>query len=110
MDRYRKVTERSGIFTAEWERVVVGTELQQLWLDHLLVLSMAQHPRDRWSWVKFVVVHPAGNSSFANALRRYLSVLTDHATFEVRTLEELLSAPGPLPASLVGSFRRRYLW
>jgi hypothetical protein len=110
MKRYLEVTERSGIFGAGWEQVVVGTDLQQLWVDHLLVLSMAQHPRERWSWVKFVVIHPEGNTSFGKAVRRYRDVLTDHATFEVRSLEQILSVPSALPSSLVTTFRRRYLW
>ncbi|MGH9038820.1 MAG: hypothetical protein ACRDZ3_01160 [Acidimicrobiia bacterium] len=94
MTRYRQVTERSGIFTAAWEQAVVGTDLQPLWRNHLLALSMAQHFRDRWSWVRFVVVHPAGNSSFADAAGRYRAVLTDGTTFEVHTLEALRSVTG----------------
>lgn len=43
LDRYREVTECSNLFKAGWEKALIGTDLQQLWLDHLLVLSMAQH-------------------------------------------------------------------
>jgi hypothetical protein len=108
MHRYREVTERSGVFVAGWEAQVVATDLQQLWLDHLLVLSMAQHPSQLWSWVRFVLVHPAGNTSFLDAANRYTAVLADPTTFQVRTVEELVSAPGALPRSLASRFEARY--
>ena len=31
------------------------------WLEHLLLLSMLQHPSGEWTWGRYVVVHPAGN-------------------------------------------------
>ena len=80
LHRYREVTERSGLFEPGWEELLVGTDLQQLWLDHLLALSMAQHPSGDWSWARFVLVHPAGNLSFAAAADRYLRVLSDAST------------------------------
>ncbi len=49
LPRYREVTERSAIFGSGWEAKLVGTDLQQFWLDHLLVLSMLQHPDAGWS-------------------------------------------------------------
>jgi PD-(D/E)XK nuclease superfamily len=54
--RYEQVTKLSGIFTPDWRTAIVGTDLQQIWLDHLLVLSMLQHPSKRWSWGRFVLV------------------------------------------------------
>jgi len=42
-------SERAGIFRDGWRDAVIGTELQQLWLDHLLGLSMIQHGSRRWS-------------------------------------------------------------
>ena len=111
LQRYVDVTERSGLFQPGWEGLLVGTDLQQLWLDHLLALSMDQHHAGHWTWARFVLVHPVGNSSFADAADRYLRVLTDPATFQVRTLEQLLlDTPGVLPKTLVASFRERYLW
>ena len=92
------------------EELLVGTDLQQLWLDHLLALSIAQHPSGDWSWARFVLVHPAGNLSFAAAADRYLRVLSDASTFQVRTLEQLLKDACGLPESLVASLRERYLW
>jgi hypothetical protein len=107
--RYEQVTKRSGVFASGWRKELIGTELQQIWLDHLLVLSMLQHPSKRWSWGRSVLVYPQENSSFASAVRRYAAVLTDSTTFEARTLEELLAAPGALPDTTVNVFRERYL-
>jgi hypothetical protein len=46
--RYVEVTERSRMFAEGWRERVIGTDLQQIWLDHLLVLAMLQHPSQRW--------------------------------------------------------------
>ena len=42
------------------------SELAVMWLEHLLLLSMLQHASGAWSWGRYVVVHPAGNSDFAD--------------------------------------------
>jgi hypothetical protein len=57
-----------------------------------------------------VLVYPAGNLSFAAAADRYLQMLSDASTFQIRTLEQLLETPGGLPQTLVVSLRERYLW
>ena len=107
--RYTEVTEHSGQFKSNWRTAIVGTELQQIWLDHLLVLSMLQHPSKRWSWGRFVLVYPGENPSFARAAERYRDVLTDTATFEARTIESLVDVEGVLPEKVVRAFRERYL-
>jgi len=110
LPRYREVTECSEVFRSDWEVKLVGTDLQQLWLDHLLVLSMLQHPRARWEWGRFTVVFPAGNGSVRDAVDRYRDVLATPDTFEARTIEELLDA-GVLHEAATGrAFRKRYLW
>lgn len=110
MPRYREVAEESGVFKPGWEKSIIGTALQQIWLDHLLVLSMQQHPSGRWSWGRFVLVYPAANPSVRAAAKRYREVLADDTTFEVRTLEELLE-PGVLHTPETATkFRDRYLW
>lgn len=90
LQRYIEVAERSNVFKAGWQAQVIGTELQQLWLDHLLVLSMIQHPSGRWSGGKFVLVYPAENPSFHAAAARYREVLRDTTTFDSRTLEDMI--------------------
>ena len=110
MPRYREVAERSGAFGVGWEQALAGTDLQQIWLDHLLVLAMLQHPSGRWVWGRYVLVYPAANPSVRDAAERYREVLTDDTTFEVRTIEELLE-PGALhPPDTAAAFRGRYLW
>jgi hypothetical protein len=107
--RYIEVTERSGIFKPEWRATIVGTDLQQIWLDHLLVLSMLQHPSRRWAWGRFVLVLPSENPNFASAAARYREVLADPGTFQARTIESLLDVKGALPGSVVRALRERYL-
>jgi len=107
--RYLEVTERAGVFIEGWRDRIIGTELQQIWLDHLLALSMLQHPSGRWSWARFVMVYPADNPSFARAAATYQSLLHDRATFEPRTLEDLLSTPMTLSTAAASALRDRYL-
>lgn len=107
--RYEEVTERSGAFKNGWRDEIMGTDLQQVWLDHLLVLSMLQHPSKRWTWGRFVLVFPSENPSFTSAAKRYRELLADEATFEAKTIESLLETPDVLPDSLVVAFRNRYL-
>lgn len=107
--RYEEVTERSGAFKSGWRDEIMGTDLQQVWLDHLLVLSMLQHPSKRWTWGRFVLVYPSENPSFTSAAKRYQELLADESTFEARTVEELMDVPGVLPEALVEAFRTRYL-
>ena len=79
-----------------------------MWLEHLLLLSMLQHVSGSWTWGRYVVVHPAGNSDYADACARYRTLLADQATFASVTLEELLGA-GALPPPTVAALRDRYL-
>lgn len=107
--RYIDVTERSGVFAEGWRERIVGTDLQQIWLDHLLVLSMLQHPSKRWRWGRFVLVYPAGNPSFASAATRYATLLRERSTFAATTIEELLATPGAMNRECISAFRERYL-
>lgn len=107
--RYVEVTERSRVFLDGWRERVLGTELQQLWQDHLLVLAMLQHPSRKWAWGRFVLVYPEKNPSFARAAAQYGALLKDAATFEARTIESLVGAAGALDEATVAAFRGRYL-
>ena len=78
LTRYREVTEvaeRDGVFRPGTLEAVVGTPRQQIWRDHLLALSMSQHPHRRWSWVRFAIVYPALNGSIAAAVGGYKEVV-----------------------------------
>lgn len=109
MRRYEEVTTRSKVFERGWQKAIVGTELQQIWRDHLLVLSMLQC--GEWTEGRYVLVFPAANLSFAAVAEQYRSVLVDDATFEVRTLETVVdSLDGVLAAGTLTAFRERYLF
>ena len=98
----------SGLFAPGAIDAVNGTELIHIWLDHLLVLSMLEHPSREWRWGRLVVVHPAGNTDFADACNRYRALLVDQSTFASATIEELLDA-NVIPAPTATALRDRYL-
>jgi hypothetical protein len=107
--RYVEVARRSGAFAPGAIDAVKGrSELAVMWLEHLLLFSMLQHPSGAWSWGRLVVVYPAGNSDVVDLCARYQRLLADRSTFSSMTLEELLDAEG-LPARTTAALRRRYL-
>jgi hypothetical protein len=108
LPRYREITDKSGFFSPEAIDAVNGTELIHIWLRHLLVLSMLQHPSRAWRWGRLVVVHPAGNTDFADACGRYRALLVDQSTFASATVEELLDA-NVVPTQTATALRDRYL-
>jgi hypothetical protein len=109
LGRYTEVTERSNAFVPDWRVHILGTHLQQIWLDHLLLLSALQHPTKAPIWGRFVLVYPANNPAFARLAADYAEVLRDRSTYEARTIESLLGAPGALNKVTVAAFRERYL-
>jgi hypothetical protein len=107
--RYLKVAERSGVFKAgATDRVKGRSDLAVMWLEHLLLLSMLQHASGTWSWGRYVVVHPAGNTDYAEACNRYRDLLADESTFSSVTVEELLDADA-LPRKTAAALRQRYI-
>jgi hypothetical protein len=107
--RYLEVADRSGAFAPGGIDAVKGrSDLAVMWLEHLLVLSMLQHSDGAWSWGRYVVVYPAGNSDFEGACARYRTLLADDSTFASMTLEELLGA-GALKRSTTAALRDRYV-
>jgi len=107
--RYLEVAERSGGFAEGAVDAVKGRSgLAEMWLEHLLLLSMLQHESGSWRWGRYVVVHPAGNSAVADACDRYRALLVDRSTFSSVTVEELLDAK-ILPARTTDALRDRYL-
>lgn len=109
LERYELVSGRSGIFRDGAVERIVGTDLQQIWLDHLLALSLVQEPASLWSWSAFVLVHPDGNPSFARSTARYRELLANSTSFRVSTLEQLLGAKA-LETRHIEAFQERYLW
>ena len=109
LERYLEVAERSAVFEPGGTDAVKGrSDLAVMWLEHLLVLSMLQHETGNWSWGRYVVLHPAGNSDFTDACARYPGLLADESTFSSITLEELLASK-VLPAEATAALRERYL-
>ncbi|MGH2464914.1 MAG: PGN_0703 family putative restriction endonuclease [Candidatus Limnocylindrales bacterium] len=103
------VAERSGAFGPGAIDALSGrSELAVIWLEHLLLLSMLQHVSGKWTWGRYVVVHPAGNPDMVEACARYRSLLANESTFGTMTIEELLDS-AVLPAATTGALRERYL-
>ena len=106
---YGKVTSRSRAFAPGAIETLKGrSDLCVLWLEHLLMLSMLQHPTDKWTWGRHLVVHPAGNSDVADLCSRYRTMLADETTFTTMTLEHLLDT-GTLLKPTISALRARYL-
>jgi hypothetical protein len=106
--RQREVAERAGIFTPGAVDAVDRTDLLVTSLEHLLLLSMLQHESGRWSWGRYIVVYPAGNTDFADACTRYTKLLADQSTFSTTTIEELVDADA-LPTQTTAALRDRYI-
>lgn len=113
MPRYRALSEiavTKGIFKPNWEELL-GTELQQIWRDHLLLLSMLFHPSGKWKMGKYLLVHPARNPAFADVAHTYRTeFLDDESTFDVITVEDLLKNDLLHTATAKADFEARYLW
>ncbi len=91
--RYGEVAERSQVFAPGAIGVLKQRgDLWEMWLEHLLMFSMLQHPGDGWTWGRYVVVHPAGNCDVDDACARYRAMLADQVTFAAMTLEQLLES------------------
>jgi hypothetical protein len=107
--RYVEVAEKSGVFRPGAIDPFRGRNaLLSMWLEHLLVLSMLQHPSGRWTWGRYVIVYPAGSADFAEACAGYRALLMDQSTFSSMTIEDLLDA-GVLPKPTVAAFQERYI-
>lgn len=108
LPRYSEVAQQSGVFVDGATGLVIGTRLQQIGLDHLLALSMPVTEPERWAWVRFVLVHPEANPSYARASNEYRKLLSNQSTFGTATIESLLAAE-VVPRSTTEAFAERYL-
>jgi hypothetical protein len=108
LTRHLEVADRSGVFEPGTIEAVDRTELLVMSLEHLLLLSMLQHVSGTWSWGRYVVVHPAGNTDYADACTRYRDLLVDRSTFSSITVEELLESD-VLRARTATALRKRYI-
>jgi hypothetical protein len=107
--RYIEVAERSQVFApGAIDALARRGDLCVMWIEHLLLLSMLQHPSGSWTWGRYVVVHPAGNADVVDACARYRTMLADETSFVTMTLEQLLDS-GTLPRTTVAALRQRYV-
>ena len=117
--RYREVHERSAAFRPEaFDQVKGRSVLWSPWLEHLLLLSMLQHPVGAWTWGRYVTIHAAGNVEMAERSERYAGaargrddVQVDDARGGARDRRPPLphgsSHPGSLPAAVGSGCRGR---
>lgn len=110
LPRYRQIVKRSKAFKSDWEDRILGTELQQVWRDHLLLLAMLQDEERPWTSGTYVLVYPEGNTSFAELAERYMDALEDTSTFRHVTLEALLDAHVLHEPDTEQKFRDRYIF
>ena len=104
--RYVEVAARSGVFRPGWREALAQTSLEQIWLDHLLTLSMLEE----WGDGLCVLLYPTANAAMAGAASRYTTWLLHARTFEHSTLEELVTRLGQVTsAPWVAAFQDRYL-
>ena len=108
LPRFAEIHDRSGSFAPGTVDLIHPSRLSMIWLEHMLLLSMLQHESGRWTWGRYVVVHPRANTSVSSAINEYRELLTDDATFTSATIEELLAVKALAPKT-AAALRRRYL-
>ena len=105
------IAESSGAFKAGWQQRVLGTDLRQIWRDHLLALSMRRHPEQWTQQTMYVLTFPRKNVSFTRAAESYADHLVDGDTsFRACTIESVLEAAFNSGEPTQRDFQRRYLW
>jgi hypothetical protein len=107
--RYIEVAQAMGCFSEERLGELRAPPLEQLWRDHLLVGSLAVHPRSRFNGGAFVVLYPEGNLAVAQAVKRYRDCLRDDRTFSVWTLERFLAVVRSNGGQWATAVEERYL-
>lgn len=106
----RAIANRSGVFEPGWEAAVLDTDLRQIWRDHLLALSMREHPAKWTAATRYVLIYPEGNGSYRDAAERYTKILTRGSdSFAYLTVEGVLDAAFAHGGSKE-RFAKRYLW
>ncbi|SDP11682.1 hypothetical protein SAMN05660199_03192 [Klenkia soli] len=108
--RYDVVARESGVFKDPDEPELRALPLRQLWLDHLLALSLIGDGDGRCAATRFVLLAPVGDLAVAAADVRYRKALSDALTYERRAIEEVVAViAGVVSAPWIHDFRERYL-
>lgn len=106
---YEKVAKRSKAFDMTSLDRLGRPPLQQIWLDHLLALSMLE-AKDGWETGRFVFLYPQMNHQCATAVADYSACLADPSTFQAWNLEILQArVAAHSNAPWVQQFYDRYL-
>ena len=108
MPRFGEVHDRSGAFTSGALDAVNPSKISMIWLEHILLLSMLQHESGRWTWGRYAIVHPEGNTDIAERADEYRKLLVDDTTFTTATIEDLLAAKA-LSTRTTSAIKRRYM-
>lgn len=107
--RYDEVAERSGVFADPSADELRATPLQQIWLDHLLALSMLQSS-DGYDAGRFVLMYPEINDRCVTIGKAYEEHVRQPNSFQQVTIETFVAAIATQrDAAWVGEFSRRYL-
>jgi PD-(D/E)XK nuclease superfamily protein len=104
------VALHSGAFLHHALDTLQSGSLQQLWLDHLLVLAVQR--ADTLDSALFVLAYPEINERCREAALAYGATLdaSRAPTFEARTLEEIVAVlEDSADAGWASEFRERYL-
>ena len=107
MARFVEIHDRSGAF--EPNSVEAGQVPALAHLARAPPPALDAPARERqWTWGRYVVVHPDGNTDVAHATDEYRELLADDTTFASATIEHLLAAKVLAPKT-TAALRRRYL-
>ena len=102
------IARRADVFASAEFALLASPPLQQIWLSHLLGLSMIES--DGFDVGRVVVTAPSINDRCAAIVADYGRNLVDHSTFESLTLEQLVDTIAQCTnARWVWEFRNRYL-
>ena len=109
-DEYVKVSEDMGIYKFESLDVLMNTNLQQLWRDHLLVGSMFKTNND-YNRGDFIILYPEGNTECGELIDKYVNTLKgDDNYFIPLTIEIFYKVLfNNLNTEWVNEFNKRYL-
>lgn len=98
--RNLEVAARSRLFRdGSSEALTQRTAMCEPWLEHLLMLSMLQHPSANWVWGRYVIIHPAGNIAVTRAFTDYRDHLLDENAITTITFEDYLNSTCLPPAA-----------
>jgi hypothetical protein len=107
--RYDEVAAESGAFLPDNLEVLRAPPLQQIWLHHLLALSMVQAD-DGYDDGLFVFLYPIVNERCGSVSAHYEECLADHRSFQRLTLEEVVGAiQWTIQSPWIQRFSDRYL-